>query len=66
MYAVDRDQGDGLSALQTAGAQTAVLDVTSLDSIRNFKESHIKDEPVDLLLNIAGVQPNSASYIHAF
>ena len=66
MYAVDRDQGDGLSALETAGAQTSVLDVTSLDSIKSFKQSHIKDEPLDLLLNIAGAQQRGLSHTRPF
>ena len=52
MYAVDVNQGDGLKALK--GAETATLDVTSLDSIQAFKAS-LGDEPIDLLLNVAGI-----------
>merc|ERR1711939_520783 len=59
VFAVDRDQGDGLSALQKAGAQTSVLDVTSIDSIGGFKKSQIEDAPLDLLLNIAGIAAGS-------
>jgi hypothetical protein len=51
---VDRDQGEGLRSLADAGANTSVLDVTSQESINNFKTSQLKDEPLDLLLNIAG------------
>ncbi|KAL2432717.1 hypothetical protein ABEF95_014793 [Exophiala dermatitidis] len=54
VYAVDRDNGEGLKALQTKQAHTAVVDVTAPDSIRNFKDS-LGDIPIDLLLNIAGV-----------
>lgn len=57
VYAVDRNQGDGLGALSKAGAHTSVLDVTSLESIKHFKETQIKAEPLDLLLNIAGTVP---------
>lgn len=51
VYALDLTVGDGLKALE--GATVAQLDVTSADSIAKFKAS-LGDEPVDLLLNIAG------------
>lgn len=51
VYALDLNVGDGLKALE--GATVGQLDVTSLDSIAKFKDS-LGDEPVDLLLNIAG------------
>ncbi|EXJ83427.1 hypothetical protein A1O1_07050 [Capronia coronata CBS 617.96] len=54
VYAADRDQGDGLTSLEAKGAHTAVLDVTSPESIQKFKAS-LGDTPIDLLLNIAGV-----------
>lgn len=54
MFAVDRDQGKGLQSLQDAGAKVSVLDVTSIESIAEFKKAQIKDQPLDLLLNIAG------------
>ncbi|KIX08041.1 uncharacterized protein Z518_02696 [Rhinocladiella mackenziei CBS 650.93] len=53
VYAVDRDQGVGLEALQ-AKARTAQVDVTSPESIQAFEES-LGGTTVDLLLNIAGV-----------
>ena len=36
------------------GAQTATLDVTAFDSIQKLKDS-LGDEPIDLLLNVAGI-----------
>lgn len=54
MYAVDRHDGDGLQSLAGAGALTSEVDVTSMDSITKLKET-IGNEPVDLLLNIAGI-----------
>lgn len=53
MYAVDRNQGDGLKALESKQAHTAVVDVSSPESIEKFKDS-LGDTPIDLLLNIAG------------
>ena len=53
VHAVDLVDGDGLKALSSIGAKTHELDVTSTDSIHTFKQS-IGDEPIDLLLNIAG------------
>jgi len=44
--------GDALNSLSTA--TVGELDVTSLASIAKFKDS-LKAEPVDLLLNIAGI-----------
>ena len=52
MYAVDVNLGDGLKELE--GAQTSTLDVTAADSIQKFKDS-IGNEPIDLLLNVAGI-----------
>jgi len=54
VYAVDRDEGDGLKALEAKKAHTAQVDVTSPESIHKFKET-LGDTPSDLLLNIAGV-----------
>ncbi|ETI27145.1 hypothetical protein G647_09827 [Cladophialophora carrionii CBS 160.54] len=54
VYAVDRDTGEGLRALQAKKAHTAEVDVTSPESIQKFKDS-LGDTTVDLLLNIAGV-----------
>lgn len=51
MYAVDRNVGEGLARL--TGADVSELDVTSVESISKFKD-HLGDQPVDLLLNIAG------------
>ena len=45
--------GENLQALKGDKCKTAQLDVTSPESIEKFKES-LGDEPVDLLLNIAG------------
>ena len=44
--------------LSDAGAHTSQLDVTSIESINRFKQT-IGNEPVDLLLNIAGVATGS-------
>lgn len=52
VYAVDRNLGNGLKSLR--GANISAVDVTSEQSIKDFKET-IKNEPVDLLLNIAGL-----------
>lgn len=51
MYAVDRNLGEGLAGLK--GAEVSELDVTSMASIATFKEK-FGDQPLDLLLNIAG------------
>lgn len=45
--------GDKLKALKGDKCKTFQVDVTSPESIAKFKES-IGDQPVDLLLNIAG------------
>ena len=54
MFAVDRDVGEGLKTLKQA--TVSELDVTSTASIEKFKNEIIKEEPLDLLLNIAGQQ----------
>ncbi len=53
MYAVDRDQGEGLQALKAKSAHTAEVDGASPESILRFKET-VGDTTIDLLLNIAG------------
>ncbi|KAK5055238.1 hypothetical protein LTR84_012988 [Exophiala bonariae] len=53
VYAVDKDHGHGLQNLSSE-ATTHVLDVASVESIKNFKNV-LGDEAIDLLLNIAGV-----------
>ncbi len=47
--------GEKLQSLKGSKCKTTKLDVTSPDSIADFKKS-LGDEPVDLLLNIAGIQ----------
>ncbi|KAJ9605701.1 hypothetical protein H2200_009550 [Cladophialophora chaetospira] len=59
VYAVDRDEGEGLKALKAKNAHTAEVDVTSPESINKFKDS-IGDTTIDLLLNIAGVAADNA------
>ncbi|KIW30789.1 uncharacterized protein PV07_02491 [Cladophialophora immunda] len=54
VYAIDRNAGDGLQALKAKKAHIAEVDVTSSESIQQFKDS-LGDTTVDLLLNIAGV-----------
>ncbi|KIW88329.1 uncharacterized protein Z519_10897 [Cladophialophora bantiana CBS 173.52] len=54
VYAVDRNEGDGLQALKVKTAHVSEVDVTSPESIQKFKDS-LGDTTVDLLLNIAGV-----------
>ncbi|EXJ87351.1 hypothetical protein A1O3_04310 [Capronia epimyces CBS 606.96] len=54
VYAVDRDRGEGLQALESRKCHTAVVDVTSPESIQKFKDS-LDNTPIDLLLNVAGV-----------
>lgn len=54
MYAGDLKIGDGLKTLESSGVKIGELDVTSPDSITKFK-SQVGDQPVDLLLNIAGI-----------
>lgn len=51
MYAVDMTIGDPIKGL---GCEYFQLDVTSTDSIAKFKEQ-FGDQPLDLLLNIAGI-----------
>lgn len=43
-----------MHSLENEGAQTSILDVTTAESIQDFKNTQLKDEPLDLLLNIAG------------
>lgn len=64
VYALDAVEGDKLKALKGDKCKTAVVDVTSPDSIEKFKKS-IGDEPVDLLLNIAGQCLHSMRCINA-
>ena len=52
VIALDRDDGDKIKGL---GCERMQVDVSSPDSIRAFKQKHsANDEPIDLLLNIAG------------
>jgi len=44
--------GDGLKSLQQASV--GELDVTSPEAIKEFRDKFVQDEPIDLLLNIAG------------
>ncbi|KAK6387017.1 hypothetical protein LTS17_000282 [Exophiala oligosperma] len=53
VYAIDRDNGNGLKALESK-AHTATVDVTSPESIQAFKQS-LGDTPIDILLNVAGI-----------
>ena len=53
MYALDVTEGEALKALAGDNCKIAQLDVTKPEAIAKFKES-IGDEPVDILLNIAG------------
>jgi len=52
VFAVDRHVGDGLKNLREASV--GELDVTSPDAIKEFRDKFIQDDPIDLLLNIAG------------
>ncbi|KAF2484688.1 short-chain alcohol dehydrogenase-like protein [Neohortaea acidophila] len=54
LYALDATDGEKLQSLKGSKCTTAQVDVTSVESIEKFKQS-IGDEPVDLLLNIAGI-----------
>lgn len=56
VYATDAVEGDKLKQLAEAGAKTHRLDVTSLESISSFKKS-FGDQPLDFLMNIAGLSP---------
>jgi short-subunit dehydrogenase len=53
VFAGDRVVGEGLKALAGLEAEVGELDVTSPESINQFR-AKLNDEPVDLLLNIAG------------
>ena len=53
LYALDAVEGDKLKELKGEKCTTFQVDVTSPESIEKFKKS-IGDQPVDLLLNIAG------------
>lgn len=56
VYATDAVEGDKLKQLAEAGAKTKRLDVTSPESISSFKQ-YLGDQPVDFLMNIAGLFP---------
>ncbi|KAI1615040.1 3-oxoacyl-reductase [Exophiala viscosa] len=56
VYAVDMTAGEKLKALHGDKCQIGRLDVTSLESIYEFKLS-LGDKKIDLLLNVAGVMP---------
>ncbi|KAI9656212.1 MAG: hypothetical protein M1821_004875 [Bathelium mastoideum] len=65
VYAVDRNEGEGLKSLSPK-AHTAHLDVTSTSSIEQFKallsgNNGSTVEPIDLLLNIAGIASSDDS-----
>jgi NADP-dependent 3-hydroxy acid dehydrogenase YdfG len=53
VYALDIMLGDKLKALESSTCHIGRLDVTNPSSIEEFRKS-IKDEPVDVLLNVAG------------
>lgn len=55
MHAVDVNFGAKLKSL---GCKISPLDVTSQESINNFKQQY-GDGPLDLLLNVAGNYANS-------
>jgi NAD(P)-dependent dehydrogenase (short-subunit alcohol dehydrogenase family) len=52
-YATSRTDGPKLKQLKSEGAQTSVLDVSSVESIKVFKKT-IGDEAIDVLINNAG------------
>lgn len=52
VFAVDRQVGDGLKNLREASV--GELDVASPKAIQEFRDKFLKDDPIDLLLNIAG------------
>ena len=56
VYALDINLGDKLHGLQGENCKIGRLDITSLESIRDFKQS-IGAAKVDVLLNIAGNFP---------
>lgn len=62
MYALDAVEGEKLQALKGPKCKTAQVDVTSPESIEKFKQS-LGDQPVDLLLNIAGQSQDQFSYL---
>lgn len=53
MHALDVNQGDKLQSLAGPKCKTGQLDVSDLESIKAFK-AKLGDQPVDVLLNIAG------------
>ena len=57
---MDVNLGDKLSSLEGPNCQIGRLDVTSIDSIWEFKSS-FGEQPLDVLLNIAGIMPPKES-----
>lgn len=55
VFALDAVEGEKLKALEGPKCKTARVDVTSPESIASFKQS-LGDQPIDMLLNIAGLQ----------
>lgn len=56
VHAVDVNMGEKLKALEGPKCKIARVDVTSPDSIQEFKNS-FGDKKLDVLLNIAGIMP---------
>lgn len=52
-YATSRTDGEKLQQLKAAGAETATFDISSIESIVEFKRI-LGDQPVDLFINNAG------------
>ncbi|ETN36428.1 uncharacterized protein HMPREF1541_08706 [Cyphellophora europaea CBS 101466] len=59
VYALDVSSGDKLRSLEGPKCKIGQLDVSDIDSIRGFGDS-LGNEPIDVLLNIAGVMPSIA------
>ena len=53
MHALDVNLGDKLRSLEGPKCKIGQLDVSDIDAIHAFK-SKLGDQPVDVLLNIAG------------
>lgn len=53
VHALDIVEGEKLKSLEGPKCKIGQLDVTSLESIQRFAKS-LGDEPVDILLNVAG------------
>lgn len=53
-YATSRTNGPKLRQLESEGAKTSVLDVSSVESIQAFKKT-IGDTAIDILINNAGM-----------